>query len=211
MADPSVSPAGLRLVKLLVGNPPMTIAQLIKATGVTRTAVTEQLGELVAGGFVERRLERLPGRGRPHHLYSTTHAALLLLFADTQRLVVPAIWRAVAEAGGEVLTRRVMPRVARQLAEHYGTRIDEESPRKRLQQMSRVLGDEGALVDVVEDGGSIVLRKRSCPFISMLDENRSVCCVDEEMMSFVVGHPVRRIEWRHEGDPCCTFELRNGQ
>lgn len=52
-------------MKLLVGNPPQTITDLIRAAGVTRTAVTEQLNELVAAGFVERSMERLSGRGRP--------------------------------------------------------------------------------------------------------------------------------------------------
>ncbi len=211
MADPSVSPAGMRLVKLLVGNPPMTIAQLIEATGVTRTAVTEQLGELVASGFVDRRLERLPGRGRPHHLYTATHAALLLLFADAQRLVVPAMWQAIEKAGGTALTEQIMTSVAWILAEHYNKRIHEKCPHKRLEKMSELLREEGALVEVIEEGGALVLRKRSCPFITMLDENRSVCRVDEEMMAAVVGHPVRRATYRHEGDPCCTFELTNGR
>ncbi len=211
MADPSVSAAGMRLVKRLVGNPPMTIAQLMEATGVTRTAVTEQVGELVASGFVERRLERLPGRGRPHHLYTATHAALLLLFANAQRLVVPAMWKAIAEAGGTSLTERVMTSVARQLAEHYAKSIDEDCPRKRLEQMSALLREEGALVEVAEKDGTLTLCKRSCPFISMLDENRSVCRVDEEMMTAVVGHPVRRVTYRHGGDPCCSFELLNGR
>ena len=68
MVHATVTPAGLRVVKLLVGNPPQSIADLMDATGVTRTAVTEQLNELVAAGFVERRTERVAGRGRPRHL-----------------------------------------------------------------------------------------------------------------------------------------------
>ncbi len=210
MMHPSVSPAGLRLVKLLVGNPPMTVVELMEASGVTRTAVTEQLGELTAGGFVERHLERLSGRGRPHHRYAATHAALLLLFADAQRLVVPAIWNAIDEVGGEALTRRVTSSAARQLAEHYGKRIQETDPQKRLAQMSAILHEEGALVEVIDENGSLVLRKRSCPFVRMLDDKHSVCRIDEEMMSAVIGHPVRRVEYRHGGDPCCTFELCNG-
>lgn len=211
MPDPSVSSAGMRLVKLLVGHPPMTIAQLTDAADVTRTAVTEQLGELMAAGFVERRLERLAGRGRPHHRYTATHAALLLLFANAQRLVAPAMWKAIEEAGGESLRRRVMKSVARQLAEHYKKNIHEKCPRKRLERMSVILREEGALVEMVEEEGAIILRKRSCPFISMLDDNRSVCRVDEEMMTVIVGHPVRRVTYRHEGDPCCSFELLNGR
>ncbi len=211
LTELSVSSAGMRLVKRMVGNPPMSIAQLMEATGVTRTAVTEQLGELMGGGFVERRLERLPGRGRPHHLYTATHAALLLLFPGAQQLVVPAMWTAIEEAGGEPLTRRVMIRVAHQLARHYRNRIRGRSPRKRLEQISAVLREEGALVETVVEDGRLVLRKRSCPFISMLDDKRAVCCIDEEMLSAVVGQPVRRIAYRHEGDPCCSFELANGR
>ena len=104
-ADATISPAGLRIMKLLVGNPPQTVAELIRAAGVTRTAVTEQLNELVAAGFVERDTQRLPGRGRPRHLYRATDAALVLLFASNQRLVVPAIWRAILDVGGEELTQ----------------------------------------------------------------------------------------------------------
>ena len=54
MPDAIISAAGLRIVKLLVGNPPQTVSDLIGATRVTRTAVTEQLNELVAAGYVER-------------------------------------------------------------------------------------------------------------------------------------------------------------
>ena len=211
MADSSVSPAGMRLVKLLVGKPPMTIAQLMEATGVTRTAVTEQLGELVAGGYVERTLERLPGRGRPHHLYLATDAALLLLCADIQRRVMPAVWKAIETAGGAELTESVISSVAEELAEHYRGRLRETCPVKRLREMASLLLSEGALVDLVEVNGTVALRKRSCPFIGMLDANRSVCCIDQRMLSLVIGHPLQRATYRQEGDPCCTFRLQNGQ
>ena len=105
VSEAAVTAAGMRIVKLLVGNPPQTVSDLIETTNVTRTAVTEQLNELAAAGFVERTVERLPGRGRPRHLYQATPAALLLLFASNQRLVVPAIWQAIDELGGEKLTR----------------------------------------------------------------------------------------------------------
>ena len=208
MPDPTVSAAGMRVVKLLVGNPPQTVADLIKVTGVTRTAVTEQLNELVASGFVERGTERLSGRGRPRHLYSATDASLLLLFANNQRLVVPAIWQAIEELGGPKLTKKVLHHVSRTMAEHYKRKIRAKNPQERLRKFSELLREEGGLVEAVaEESGQFTLRKRSCPFFSMLDENRSVCSVDQEMMSEVVGCPVRRTACRYEGDPCCTFEV----
>lgn len=208
MPDATVNAAGLRIVKLLVGNAPQTIPELIKVTGVTRTAVTEQLNELVASGFVERSLERLPGRGRPRNLYSATDAALALLFVGNQRLVVPAIWRAIHNLGGEKLTRKVCRQVSRALAEHYNGKITAERPRERLQQFMNLLSVEGGLIEAVEDDqGQLVLHKRSCPFISMVDQDRNVCHIDLEVMNAVVGQRVRQTACRHEGAPCCTFEL----
>lgn len=214
MPEATVSAAGMRIVRLLVGNPPLTVADLIHETGVTRTAVTEQLNELVAAGFVERTTERLPGRGRPRHLYRTTIAALLLLFASNQQVVVPAIWQAIGEVAGDDTTTRVLKRVTQILAGHYRPRITGRTAEERLRQITQVLADEGHLVEVLQEpDGQVVLRKRSCPFISMFEESRTVCGVDLELLSELVEAPVRRTACRHDGDPCCVFavEVTNGQ
>ena len=208
MPDTTISAAGLRVMKLLVGKPPQTISDLIRAARVTRTAVTEQLNELVAAGFVERSMERLPGRGRPRHRYKATDAALVLLFASNQRLVVPAIWRAIDEVGDEELVGKIRKRVSQVMAEHYSAKITAKRPSERLRQFFDLLTAEGGLIEVVEgDRGQLVLHKRSCPFISMADQRRSVCHIDQDMMSAVVGRPVRQTACRHEGAPCCTFEI----
>ena len=209
MADVTISPAGLRIIKLLVGNPPQTIADLIRATGVTRTAVTEQLDELVAAGLCGTR-NAAAERPRPAPPPATKppSAALVLLFAGNQRLVVPAIWRAIHEVGGEELDRKVLKRVSRTLADYYNSKITAKRPQDRLRQLIDQLAAEGGLLEAVEDDeGQVVLCKRSCPFISMVDEERSVCHIDQEMMAAVVGRPVRQIACRHDGAPCCKFEI----
>lgn len=207
MPSAPVSAAGMRIIKLLIGNPPQTVADLIRATGVTRTAVTEQLNELVAAGFVERSTERLPGRGRPRHLYAATEAALLLLFTDSQRKVVPAIWRAVEEEGGTKLVNQIQQQVSQDLAEHYKDRIKANKPTERFRQLSELMREEGALVEMAENNGQMRLYKRSCPFVSMADEKLCICKVDRDIMSEVIGCHVRQTASRHRGDPCCVFEI----
>jgi DeoR family transcriptional regulator, suf operon transcriptional repressor len=207
LTDATVSAAGLKIVKLLVGNPPKTISELIQSMNVTRTAVTEQLNELTTAGFVERNAQRLPGRGRPRHLYKATDAALVLLFASNQRLVVPAIWQAIDETGGDELTKKILKKTSHILAEHYNSKITAKKPEDRFRQLMQAFIEEGGILEAVQDNGELVIYKRSCPFISMFDKNRTICCVDLEMMTQVVGHPVRRTSCRHDGDPCCKFEL----
>ncbi|MHC4403032.1 MAG: helix-turn-helix transcriptional regulator [Planctomycetota bacterium] len=212
MPETGVSMAGMRIVKLLVGNRPQTVADLIKSTGVTRTAVTEQLNELVAAGYVERTTERLSGRGRPRHRFAATEASLELLFSGNQHLVVPAMWEAIADVGGSAMKRKVLRRVSRIMADHYKPRITAKTPRERMVQMAGLLREEGCLVDVEEDNaGHLVVRRLSCPFISMFEETRTVCCVDQEVMSLVVGGKVRRKASRHDGAPCCQFVLNSAK
>jgi predicted ArsR family transcriptional regulator len=207
MGDNIITSAGMRIIRLLVGKPPQTVGDLIKILRVTRTAITEQLNELAAGGYVERTIERLPGRGRPRHLYKTTNAALLLLFANHQRMVVPAIWQAVEDIGGEELRRRVLRRVSANIAEYYKRKITAHRPADRLRQMCAILSQDGALVDVEGDGEHLVIHKRSCGFFSMYEPKRAICTVDEMLMSDVVGRPVRQVSSRHDGAPCCVFEI----
>ncbi len=208
MTDATVSAAGLKIVKLLVGNPPYTVADLIQAMGVTRTAVTDQLNELVAAGFVEQSAERLPGRGRPRHVYKATNDALLLLFSSSQRLVVPAIWKAICDIGGDQLKGKVLKKVSRILAEHYNAKVTAKKPEDRLRQLMSVLIQEGGILEAVEEDGKLVVYKRSCPFITMIDENYTICTIDLDMMSQVVGRTVLRTACRHEGDPCCKIEIQ---
>jgi len=206
----SVSAAGMRIVRLLVGTPPQTVADLIKATGVTRTAVTEQLNELAAAGFVERTTERLAGRGRPRHLYRTTDAALTLLFASNQQLLVPAIWKAIGEVCDDKTVDKLLLLVSHSLADHYRPMVTAKDPEGRLKQMVKLFQNEGVLfrVEKTEDGG-LMVHKRSCPFFSMYEESGAVCCVDLEMMKDVVGAEVVQTACRHEGAPCCSFALES--
>lgn len=207
MAGATITAAGMRVVKLLVGHPPRTVAELIDETGVTRTAVTEQLNEMVAAGFVEQTTEKLPGRGRPRHLYSATKAALVLLFANNQQLVVPAIWKAIHHIGGEKLTKKVLRSVGRSLARHYAERITGATPQKRVEQFLAILEEEGGMTDMIRKDGHLTVTKRTCAFISMFDDQENVCAIDQALLSAVAGSPVRRTACRHEGAPCCEFEV----
>ena len=207
MSDVRVTAAGMRVIKLLVGQPPRSVGELIDETGVTRTAITEQLNELAEAGFVERTLEKLPGRGRPRHRFSATQASLVLLFANNQKLVVPAIWKAIAEIGGDELGRKVLRSVDRSLAAYYRAKITATDPKKRIEQYAALLEKEGGLIDVVAKDGQIKVTKRSCAFVSMFDDQRHVCAIDRNLVSAIAGRPVRLTACRHDGASFCQFQI----
>jgi predicted ArsR family transcriptional regulator len=207
MKDITVSPASLRIVKLLVGQPPKTVAALIRSTGVTRTAVTEQLNDLLAARLVERSVEHLPGRGRPRHVYKATDAALLL-FANDQQVVMSALWRAIFDVCGEEAAKKVLKRVSRAMSDYYSQKITAKKPLERLRQLISVFAGEGELIELAENhNGHWTVQRRSCPFASIADSRQVVCRIDQEMINSIVGRHVRRVSCRRSGDACCTFEI----
>ena len=209
MPDPTVSEATMRLVRLLVGNPPQSVQDLVDATGVTRTAVAKGLDELVAAGFVRRSAEQLPGKGRPRFHYSVTDAARTHLFPADQSLAVSLMWRAIEDVGGIELKRRVLRRVGRALADHYKRQLRGNTAAERFRELAKVFCEaEGNLVEVEADGaGRLVMRRRNCSFFSVSEEGQAFCQIGEKMVSAIVEAPVRRTACRHDGDHCCIFEI----
>lgn len=207
MVDINLSPASMRVVKLLVGNTPKSVADLIRELKVTRTAVTEQLNELVAAGLVERHMQRLTGRGRPRHVYSATPGALLLLLSKNQEVVLPNIWRALSEVGGPKLVGQVIQQVSRTLAQHYLKQMSATTSSERVLQLIELLREEGVLVEIQEEASRYIIRQRSCPYIMMYEENRAACLLDQQTFAQVLGGPVRQVACRHDGAPCCVFEV----
>lgn len=209
MPEPQVTVgvAGLQILKLLVGNPPQTCADLAASLSVSRTAVSAQLDDLVERGLVVCEQTRLPNRGRPRNLYRATEAALALLFADGHRKILPLIWQAIFEAGGKRVIDRVMQHLCKLLAARYDEQIEPIEPVDRLKCFAKLLHDEGVLIEVEADDKGVTIRRRSCPFVTMADKDYAVCKLDVQFFSAVLGCKVRKIACRRKGAPCCVFEL----
>jgi predicted ArsR family transcriptional regulator len=212
MARASISAAGMRIMRLLIGHPPQKMADLIEATGVTRTAITEQLNELIAAGYVEQSIERLPGRGRPRYLYAATEKALTHLFEGNQNLVVPAIWRAIDRCCGHDSTEKVADQVAEELANHFRKQMISDVPQERIREFVQLVSKDGRLVEFYHDNDEVLVHKLNCPFISMYDDSGMVCKIHQMAMCKLCGAKMVQIACRHEGAPCCVFKLElNGE
>ena len=111
MSEMYITSAGMRIINLLVGQPPLALAEMIDNLNVTRTAITEQLSELIEAGYVERTVEKLSSRGRPRHRYGITDLSLTALFPGAAGVVVPSIWKHIEQCCGLQMAEKIQLRI----------------------------------------------------------------------------------------------------
>jgi predicted ArsR family transcriptional regulator len=194
----------------LIGKPPQTITELVKALNVTRTAVTEQVNELVAIGFLEQRLEYNGSRGRPRYLFSATDLAMRKLFEGLQDVIVPSIWRAIRKRLGDQILNQICYDIANDLAVSYARQLTTSTPKERMYEFVSYLKRTGRLVECQECNGDIAIKKFNCPFISMVEDTRTACYIDQLCMQLLSGEEtsVELTENRLDGPTCCTFLIK---
>ena len=143
--DTTVSPAGLRIVKLLVGQPPKTVAGLIRSTGVTRTAVTEQLNDLVASGTCRAIGRALAGpRTAPTRLQGHRRRPAVVCQRPAGGDVRPVARRFSTFAARDA-AKKILKRVSRAMADHYSQKITAKKPLERLRQLISLLPAKASL------------------------------------------------------------------
>jgi len=180
---------------------------LIRKTGVTRTAITEQVNELIEAGFVEQTIERFKGRGRPRFLYSATSMALKQLFEGNQDVVVPAIWKALRRYCNPETVMKICDDVAVDIANQFTPHIESTCPKERMRKFHDIICKSPRLSHIKDSGNEVSVSKLSCPFVSMYDESGTICMIDQLAMSKIIGPGVQRTCHRHQGGTCCTYTV----
>jgi predicted ArsR family transcriptional regulator len=202
-----LSPAGIRILKLLAGRSPQSMADMVESLGVTRTAIVDQLNDLQSKGHVERIIEPAARRGRPCHRYETTPKAMALLSALSDCRMERSLWQAIHKVGGETLINQVADQLAKTLTNRYCQSIDSDDPAERLYALGRLLESEGVLVEFEKTDEHLLLKKRNCPLFRLMNESCDMCEVGLQIMRQTVDQSITRTACWHEGDPCCIYKL----
>jgi len=193
--------AGMRIMESLVGVAPRTISELTQELGVTRTAVTEQLDELVADGYVSRVSEKTDHRGRPQYRYEVTPKGMTRFFPENQHLLVPAVWSSLVEIGGLDLLNEVICKTSEKLS----LPVKQNLPwRERVNLLVRKGGFDSC---EFQPDGTALLTKRTCKFYSMYENSGTVCEIHLQTLARILGVHVTHVASRHENAPCCQFRV----
>jgi predicted ArsR family transcriptional regulator len=193
-------------IVLLIRHSARTVDELAEALGLTRNAVREHLTTLERDGLAHRSGVRR-GNGKPAHLYSLTPEAAELFprgYAPVLDGVLDALARQLPPAAREALLRGVGRGIA---AARPSPRGD---LRERIAACAELLNELGGLAEAREVDGTLIIQGWSCPLASVVVAHPELCLLAEEMVTELVGRPVRERCDRRDPPRCFFTVVANG-
>jgi predicted ArsR family transcriptional regulator len=205
--QPIASDVGLLDILRKAG--PCSVAQLATAMEVTATAVRQRLMRLMAQGDIERTTERA-SRGRPMHRYALTEKGRRRAGANFADLAI-ALWDEIRAIKDPEVRRGLLGRISGRMATLYDGRIHGESTAERMESLAELFRERQIPFDVDRSHELPILHARACPYPELAERDRSVCAMEKNLFSELLGESVRLSNCRLDGHACCTFETTVGQ
>ncbi len=191
------------VLNLLADSGPLAISDIVQHFAVTRTAVSERLLRLMGEGLVDRELVR-GGRGRPSYRYLLSPKARKLAgnnFAD----LAAVLWQEVLGIEDARHRHNVVKRIASALKALYADAIHGTTLKARMESLHELLEKRRVRCDVDTPGGVPTLTLRDCPYLDLAEVDCTVCQMETELFSQLLGDEVELSQCRLDGHPCCQF------
>ncbi len=198
-------PTRRRIVRLIREQSRVTLSDLRKRTGLSRSTLRQHLAILARDGLITSQFVRQP-TGRPPFVYRLTPRSELAP-AQTYAAFLNTIISGMRAAGPERLDT-----LFRQVADHLAGEHPEirrlPDPAARLEAARRLFFPDAESTDVERTADGVQFSLYTCPLAAAAMEYRDLCCMARGVLSALVGAEVGQTEWLIRGDPRCTFELR---
>jgi len=193
----------LNILKLRGG---ATVEEMGTALGVTTTAVRQHLTLLEKDGLVSSRLLR-KGMGRPCRFYSLTERGDELFPKGYHSLALDLLDE-IRLLDGEAKVDLILRHRAQRLAMAYAHRVAGKDLRGRVEEMARILSENGALAEFEECNGALCLREHNCLLYKVAIRYPQICASELWMLSTVLNAEVKARQCFVKGDPLCLYEIR---
>src|SRR5436190_3594587 len=180
-----------------------TVEELATALDVTDNAVRSHLARLEREGVISATGTRQgPGAGKPATTYE---------IATEAEPALSSAYAPVLHALLQTLAERTPPDQLDELLREVGKRLGPDKPKGgtldgRVRAAASLLSSLGAELDVERTPGGYLLRGFACPLATLVRDTPNACHAIEELVSAVVGVPVRECCDRTSGARC-RFEI----
>ena len=183
-----------------------TVKELGTLLGLTSTGIRQHLTVLERDALVEAREER--GRvGRPTLVYSLTEKADSL-FPKTYDVLANVLLEEIRASHGNEKLHSLLHNSAARLAAVHTDRVEGRPLRERVQETTRIMEEQGCLVEWYEDGDDFYIDEFTCPFPKTAERDRAVCALHVEFVRLVSGGDTRLTRSLMRGERACTYRIR---
>jgi predicted ArsR family transcriptional regulator len=195
------------ILEILQARGSASVEDLAQATGLAPVTMRHHLGLLRDQELVDH-VRQPVGRGRPRHIYHATTRASALLAGNPYESLVARLLVAI-KGEDRSAAARIFERLGWEIAAYHEAELAGLSTEERLDQVVRLLSDEGFVVRWERDGdGTYLVQEFECPYERLSGAHAEVCCLDQRLMETALEAEVVREQWRPAGDPSCRFRVR---
>lgn len=187
-----------------------TIPELAEALELNVETIRTHVKALGGEGLVERRGRRRSGPGRPEIVYGLTGAAEAL-FPDREGELLQdlAVW--LEERGQGALVRSFFEEQVERRRAAVRERLQDLEGDARLEEVARVLSDEGFMAEVVTDeSDQKLLRLCHCPMRKLVEVTRAPCRAELRFIREMLGDRLARVSYIPAGDSSCCYAAGGG-
>lgn len=198
-----------RMVEHLKRRGPASIPQLADAVGLSPETVRSHVRILEADGLVVRTGSRRRGPGRPERIYELGEGAEAL-FPRREGEVLRGLAAHLGDSGHQEMLASYFEGYVAERKERGLRRLAGLEGRKRLEELARILTEDGFMAEVVdgEDGAEPRLRLSHCPLRELVRASRIPCRAEIGLVRELLGAELARVEYLPAGDAACAYAVR---
>jgi predicted ArsR family transcriptional regulator len=204
--DAPIRPVDQLVLDLLRREEGLTVTDLMERLEVTATAIRQRLDRLEESGLIERRKQSL-GRGRPSFNYFLTDLGWRQAGVTYSDLAI-AMWTELKSLDNSELQARLVDKVSQRMGVKFRAMLPDASLTERMQGMADLLSNRRIPACVSNAPGLPVLEVQACPYPDLVanDHDRSVCNLEQKVMSAALGQEMELSQCRLDGHNCCQFK-----
>jgi predicted ArsR family transcriptional regulator len=194
------------LLRLLLENKAgMTVDALVKALGISRTAVNQHLTALEHRGYVEKGALTQTG-GRPGYAYALTPSGTEL-FPKQYSWFSELLLKSLEAQLGRKGLATFLGTLGAELSEEHRERIHALSPQARVQEVVKLMQTLGYEAVMEKIGEQPVIRAQNCVYHRLASKYNEVCEFDISLIGGLLDADINHEQCMVRGDGCCRFAV----
>src|SRR5579864_5482611 len=194
-----------RVLESLKRRGELTAAELAVEHGLTVNAVRQHLGRLEVEGLIAEGDARR-GRTKPSAVYNVTHDGERL-FPQRYDVLLNAVLHELQLEEGDDRVNALFRKIGERSARKYADRFEGKPVGARVDELTKILREQGVVADCESAPGGYVLREHNCPFKESVGAHPQVCTVVHTLMNEVLPVKASQRSSIAKGDAVCEFHI----